>query len=100
MVVVYIARVNKLGSGEVVLVTKIAKGVLTDSMKATIEGKVVSIKKMMSRSMDASAGPRGASVMRPTPLKEAKEGQVVEMMVTGADYTTLSKYASKNVEFQ
>ena len=100
MTTVFIARVNKLGSGEVVLVTKIAKGVLTDSMKATIDGKAVSIKKMMSRSIDAGAGPRGASVMRPTVLKEAKEGQVVEMMVVGTDYPTMSKYASKNVEFQ
>jgi hypothetical protein len=100
MTTVFIARVNKLGSGEVVLVTKIAKGVLTDSMKATIDGKPVSIKKMMSKSMDAGAGPRGASVMRPTPLKEAKEGQIVEMMVAGADYAVLSKCTSKNVEFQ
>ncbi len=100
MATVFIARVNKLGSGEVVLVAKIAKGVLKDSMKATIDGKPVSIKRMMSKSMDAGAGPRGASVMRPTALKEAKEGQVVEMMVAGAEYQALTKYASKNVDFQ
>ncbi len=100
MVTVFIARVNKLGSGEVVLVTKIAKGVLKDSMKTTIDGKPVSIKRMMSKSIDAGAGPRGASVMRPTVLKEAMEGQVVEMMVAGAEYQALTKYTSKNVDFQ
>jgi Fe2+ transport system protein FeoA len=100
MASVFIARVNKMGTSEVVLVTKIAKGLLKDTMKTVIDGKPVSIKRMMSKSIDVGAGPRGASVMHPTPLKEAKEGQVVEMMISGADYQTMAKLATKTIEFQ
>ncbi len=100
MVTVFIINVGKLGSGDVIFKTKIVKGVLKDTMKLAVEGKVVSIARMGTQSIQAGKGPDGASVMHPNWVKEVQEGQPVQMMVTGADFQTLKKCERKNVEFQ
>ncbi len=100
MATIFIKIVNKLGSGDIVLVSKVVKGILKDSMKTSIEGKTVSIKRMGVKSINPGAGPRGASVMQPTMLKEAGEGQILEILVAGIEHQAMAKYAGKNIEFQ
>ena len=89
MATYFIKIVQKTPDG-VALTGMVMKGVLKDSMKANIEGKMVSIERM---------GRRNANSMRVEWLKEVKEKEIVTVMLKGIDFEIIKKYQGKNVEF-
>ncbi len=100
MATVFIKIVSGLSSGEVILTAMVMKGILKDSMKLTLEGRVFEINRMGTKVISSGGGPQGASVMQSNWLKEAKERQIVQIMLRGADIALVKKYQGKNVEFQ
>lgn len=89
MATYFIKIAQKTGDG-VGLTGIVMKGVLKDSMKLNLEGKTLSIERM---------GRRNVQSMRVEWLKEAKEKEIVQVMLKGADFEAIKKYQGKNVEF-
>ena len=89
MATYFIKIAEKAGDG-VGLTGMVMKGILKDSMKANIEGKTASIERM---------GRRNPKSMRVEWMKEAKEKEIVQVMIKGVDFETVKKYQGKNVEF-
>ncbi len=100
MVTLFIKIASSLSSGEVILTGMVMKGVLKDSMKWTVEGRTLEINRMGAKSISPGSGPQGASVMQSNWMKEAKERQIIQIMLRGADLALVKKYQGKNVEFQ
>ncbi len=100
MATVFIKIVSILSSGEVILTAMVMKGILKDSMKWTVEGRTLDINRMGTKVISSGSGPQGASVMQSNWLKEAKERQIIQIMMRGGDLALLKKYQGKNVEFQ
>jgi hypothetical protein len=87
----YFIKIVQNMPGGVALTGMVMKGVLKDSMKLNIEGKTLAMERM---------GRRNAQSLRVEWLKEAKEKEIVQVMIKGADFETFKKYQGKNVEFQ
>jgi hypothetical protein len=85
----FIKIVHKTPDG-VALTGMVMKGVLMDSMKLNVEGKMVPIERM---------GRRNVKTMRVEWLREVKEREIVEVMLRGIDFETMRKYQGKNLEF-
>ena len=89
MATYFVKIVENAGDG-VGFTGMVKKGVLKDSMKLSIEGKTATMVRM---------GRRNPKSMRVEWMKEAKENEIVQVMVKGIDLETLKKYQGKNVEF-
>ncbi len=100
MTTIFIKIVSSLSGSEVILTAMVMKGILKDNMKWNCEGKTIEISKMVSKGISPGAGPQGASVMHSNFLKEARERQILQIMVRGADLASIKKFQGKNVEFQ
>ena len=87
----YFIKIAQNMSDGVLLTGMVMKGVLKDSMKLNIEGKMLGMERM---------GRRNAQSLRVEWLKEAKEKEIVQVMIKGVDFETIKKYQGKNVEFQ
>ena len=78
--------------GDISVQGLVTKGVLKPGMKWNVEGKSFAVGRMLDRSVD--------SLGKIKELKEAKEGQVVQVFLVGADAPTVKKLQRKqSIEF-
>jgi hypothetical protein len=78
--------------GDISIQGFVTKGILKPGMKWNVEGKSFAVGRMLDRSADALG--------KIKELKEAKEGQVVQVFLVGADAPTVKKLQRKqNIEF-
>ncbi len=79
-------------SGDISIRGLITKGILKPGMKWNVEGKSFAAGRILDRGADALG--------KIKELKEAKEGQAVQVFLIGADAPTVKKLQRKqNIEF-
>jgi hypothetical protein len=95
MTTLLILYVTAADAGQILLNANVVKGVLRSDMKGNIEGRTIEIK-----GIKAVRGTETGFVRVEQQPKEAKEGQAVVFLVTGAEQSLFEKYKGRPVEFR
>jgi hypothetical protein len=92
LLVLYVATAD---AGQILLNARVVRGVLRSDMKGNIEGRTIEIKRI-----NAVRGTETGVVRVEQQPREAKEGQEVVFLVTGAEKWLFEKYRGRPVEFR
>jgi hypothetical protein len=81
--------------GQVLLNARVVRGTLRDDMKGDLEGRTVVIERIK-----AVRGTETGVVRIDQHAREAREGQEILFLVTGAEKSLFDKYRGRPIEFR